>query len=87
MHLPIPQYEAQLARLQEREELKFGSADAVGVDLQDVSSLVAVGVFLFANNLLFMLISEAVDQLVCLMSLFLHVSLITFCPPCEHAVF
>ena len=37
MHLPVPQYEAQLARLQEREELKYGSSDGVGVDLQDVS--------------------------------------------------
>ena len=36
MHLPISQYEAQLARLQEREELKYGSAEGVGVDLQDV---------------------------------------------------
>ena len=37
MHLPIPQYEAQLARLQEQEEIKYGSMEGVGVDLQDVS--------------------------------------------------
>ena len=39
MHLPVPQYEAQLSRLQEREELKHGSSDGVHVDLQDVSCL------------------------------------------------
>ena len=43
LHLPVPQYEAQLSRLQEREELKHGSSHGVGVDLQDVCHLAPVG--------------------------------------------